>query len=117
MCDPCKHWFEGMVARSETKCPFCEIDELREALANLHSDYDIIKTDREELRVELTEVQAQKPDADYAAMYAWLRKQHWSDNVVGVVQAPKDAVKLGSYAPSGDLLDAFIREAMTKENL
>ena len=28
----CKHWFEGMVARSETTCPFCEIDELRAEL-------------------------------------------------------------------------------------
>lgn len=30
-----------------------EIDELRAAFANLHSDYDIIETDREELRAEL----------------------------------------------------------------
>lgn len=29
----CKHWFEGMVARSETMCPFCEIEKLRAELA------------------------------------------------------------------------------------
>lgn len=32
-----------------------EIDELRAAFANLHSDYDIIETDREELQAKLAE--------------------------------------------------------------
>jgi chromosome segregation ATPase len=39
MSNPCKHWFEGMVARSETICPFCEIAKLKtqsdEALAEV----------------------------------------------------------------------------------
>ena len=27
MSEPCKHWFEGMVARSETECPFCRYEQ------------------------------------------------------------------------------------------
>ena len=105
-----------------------EIDELRAHISALESQEPIgevsgsdwstalLWKDREPGSPVYAEAGA-APDADYAAMYAWLRKQHWSDNVVAVVQFPKDTVKLGSYAPSGDLLDAFIREAMTKENL
>lgn len=37
----------------DDECMKAEIDELREAFANLHSDYDMIEIDRDELRAEL----------------------------------------------------------------
>jgi hypothetical protein len=40
MTTPCKHWFEGMVARSETVCPFCRIDELEAQVAQYKADAD-----------------------------------------------------------------------------
>jgi hypothetical protein len=43
-----------------------------------------------------------------AARYRWLRAQHWSDNTLAVLAIPKEAVKLGSDAPSGERLDQFI---------
>lgn len=38
-----------------------EIDELRAAFANLHSDYDIIEIDRDELRAKLAALESQEP--------------------------------------------------------
>ena len=38
MSNPCKHWFEGMVARSETMCPFCEIEQLRAEVQRLRDE-------------------------------------------------------------------------------
>lgn len=52
------------------------------------------------------------PDETDAERYRWLRAQHWSDNNIAVVRNPRDAMKLGHDAPSGDRLDAFIDEAM-----
>ena len=46
-----------------------EIDELREAFANLHSDYDIIEIDREELRAKLAALDAQEKLAALEVLY------------------------------------------------
>ena len=48
-------------------------------------------------------------DAD---RYRWLRAQHWTDNTIAAVRWPKDAMKLGHDAPSGERLDDLIDEAM-----
>ena len=43
-----------------------------------------------------------------AARYRKLRNEHWSNGRVAVVANPKEVVRLGSYCPSGELLDKFI---------
>ena len=43
-----------------------------------------------------------------AERYRWIRKQHWSENLLGVVVRPKDQTKLGSMLPSMELLDDTI---------
>lgn len=48
-----------------------------------------------------------------AARYRWLRMQTWHAGRLAVVANPKDALKLGQYAPSGELLDAAIDQEMT----
>lgn len=44
---PCKHWSEGLVARSETECPFCEIDRLRAIVADLSVEVERITAERD----------------------------------------------------------------------
>lgn len=52
------------------------------------------------------------PDEADAERYRWLRGQHWYDNTIVAVRFPKDAVKLGHDAPSGERLDELIDDAM-----
>ena len=47
-----------------------------------------------------------------AERYRWLRKQHWSDSQLAVVSNPKENVRLGTYCPSEEQLDAAIDEIM-----
>jgi hypothetical protein len=47
-----------------------------------------------------------------AIRYRWLRKQHWDHSAMAVVSDPKENVRLGTYCPSDDRLDAAIDEAM-----
>lgn len=54
-------------------------------------------------------IEVLKADAE---RYRWLRAQHWSDGVLAVVSRPKEALKLGSYAPSHELLDDVIDAAI-----
>lgn len=49
-----------------------------------------------------------------ARRYRWLRAQHWNDNTIAAVRWPKDAMRLGHDAPSGERLDAAIDEAILK---
>ena len=49
-------------------------------------------------------------DAD---RYRWLRAQHWSDSELSVVSDPKKHVRIGTYCPSGELLDEAIDNART----
>lgn len=51
-------------------------------------------------------------DAEDARRYRWLRRQHWDDSALCVVTEPKQNVRLGTYCPSEDLLDAAIDAAM-----
>lgn len=53
-------------------------------------------------------------DARDAARYRWLRAQTWDKSVLCVATEPKDTVRLGTYCPSGDLLDAAIDAAMLR---
>jgi hypothetical protein len=50
-----------------------------------------------------------------AARYRWLRQRHWDDSNMCVVVDPKNFVRLGSYCPSGNLLDDHIDSAMRGE--
>lgn len=47
-------------------------------------------------------------DRKDAERYRWLREQHWTENLIGVVIRPKDNAKLGSMLPSLELLDDTI---------
>lgn len=58
-----------------------------------------------------------KETEEYSKLYKWLRSQHWNDNTICAVVKPKDAMKLGHDAPSGDRLDQLIREAMKNEGV
>jgi hypothetical protein len=49
---------------------------------------------------------------EHAKMYAWLRKQHWTESPLCVVHEPREALKPGYFCPSGDWLDDFIRKYM-----
>ena len=53
-----------------------------------------------------------------AERYRWLRERSWWDtpSTVCVVADPKNAIKLGSFCPSSDLLDAAIDAAMGGAN-
>lgn len=46
-----------------------------------------------------------------AARYRWLREQHWSEKGMCVVRQA-ESVRLGSFCPSGEILDAEIDAAM-----
>jgi hypothetical protein len=55
------------------------------------------------------ELAALKGDAE---RYRWLRKQSWTQRGLFVVSANgADVVRLGTNCPSGDLLDAAIKQA------
>ncbi|WP_114153831.1 hypothetical protein [Chromobacterium haemolyticum] len=43
-----------------------------------------------------------------AGRYRWLRKQRWDNSSLAVISEPKRNVRLGTYCPSGELLDAAI---------
>ncbi len=51
-----------------------------------------------------------------ARRYRWLREQHWDDSQMCVVRDPKYALKLGSWCPSGALLDSEIDAAMQESS-
>ena len=50
-----------------------------------------------------------------AERYRYLRAQHWHDNTITAVRFPRDAMKLGYDAPSGDRLDDLIDAEMRAE--
>ena len=50
-----------------------------------------------------------------ASRYEWLRAQFWESSKICAVTNPKNAIKLGYYAPSGTLLDDFIDGLMKQE--
>lgn len=54
-------------------------------------------------------------DTEHAQMYRFIRSVHWYDSPMAVVMNPKEAVKLGHYCPSGDLLDAEIQKLMKEK--
>lgn len=69
-------------------------------------------------RTRAVEARQSEQDKEYAQLYRWLRSRNWDDSKLFVVSGRNSSVKLGTYCPSGDLLDAAIREAMadaTKE--
>ena len=81
----CKHWFEGMVERSETMCPFCEIDNLR---ADLATQVVLVEkcmvamnenADRgEKAEVELARLKTQEPVMwQYRTKPTWDRCAPW----------------------------------------
>jgi hypothetical protein len=49
-----------------------------------------------------------------AERYRTLREMHWFDGPLAVVRNPKDQVKLGSFCPSRENLDAEVDAAMSK---
>lgn len=67
MSEPCKHWFEGMVARSETECPFCRYEQAErdrdEAVRLLREARTYLEPCIEPLRIE----------GEEAAADQWLR--------------------------------------------
>lgn len=61
--------------------------------------------------------QASDDDKRDAQRYRWLREQHWSDNVVGIVRHPGEVLKLGTVCYSDASLDRLIDEALAKEQV
>ncbi len=49
-----------------------------------------------------------------AERYRWMREQSWRNNLC-VVDSPKNSVKLGSFCPSHELLDAAIDAALAQQ--
>jgi hypothetical protein len=47
--------------------------------------------------------------------YRWLRQQHWNESTLFVVVGHHSVVRIGTYCPSDDLLDAAIDEARAKD--
>lgn len=47
-----------------------------------------------------------------AMRYRWLRAQNWNDSEFCVVQDPKRTVRIGTFCPSNELLDAAIDDSM-----
>jgi hypothetical protein len=50
-----------------------------------------------------------------AERYRWLRAQQWDESDVFVVSGSKTKVRLGTYCPSGELLDSVVDAGMVKE--
>ena len=61
--------------------------------------------------------QASDDDKRDAQRYRWLREQHWSDNVVGIVRHPGEVLKTGTVCYSDASLDRLIDEALAKEQV
>jgi len=79
----------------------------------------LIRNELEEC-VSATETAVQPPSDDDkrdAQRYRWLRNQHWSDNVVGIVRHPGEVLKLGTVCYSDASLDRLIDEALAKEQV
>ncbi len=74
----------------------------RNRIAELQTERDAARADAERNRVN-------------AERYEWLRRCHWSDSPLCVVSVPKENTILGAYLPSGELLDAAIDDAWSKE--
>lgn len=63
-------------------------------------------------RLALRQLHAENGLLVDAIRYRWLRQQHWDHSAMAVVSDPKANVRLGTYCPSEDQLDAAIDTAM-----
>ena len=104
-------------AKDEADALIAELEaELREV--NAEADREEIRA-RAKIRELETERDAARADAERnrvnAERYEWLRRCHWSDSPLCVVSVPKENTILGAYLPSGELLDAAIDAARSKE--
>lgn len=89
------------------------LTELQARLESQDKHIDRLITEMRKLQAENDELRAD------AERYRLLRAQHWTDNTLGVVRRPKDAVRLGSYIPSESNLDSEIdalRQLAEQEN-
>lgn len=64
-------------------------------------------------RLALRALKNENPLLVDAIRYRWLREQHWDHSAMAVVSDPKANVRLGTYCPSEDRLDAAIDAAMS----
>ena len=94
----------------------CREDGHTPTYADLVALENTLPGELQSLRSERTawRVTAENAEKD-AARYRWLRVQHWEENRLGVVVRPKDQTKLGSFLPSGSLLDDAIDHMSTIE--
>lgn len=73
------------------------------------SQFELLELISRHLEIDNVEdIETMKIDA---MRYQWLREQHWYNGVMCVVADPNN-VKLGSYCPSGRLLDEMIDKHM-----
>lgn len=100
------HWPRPVAHPAITHCEGCGCDWLDNGLNPVSCPYCKQSAEAKALREEIDQLR------DDAARYRWLRAQHWTDNTIAAVRCPKDAMKLGHDAPSGERLDALIDEAM-----
>lgn len=66
---------------------------------------------REEIRKLEAEIEALRADAE---RYRWLRCRNWSDDAMCIVTNPRETVRLGTFCPSNEQLDAAIDAARKK---
>ena len=94
------------------------IPVLEEAVA-FHEEYQIQRPwmpKPNPVTLEIAEVKELLAACKDAARYDWLRSQHWDTAKICAVASPKEAIKLGHYAPSGKYLDELIDKEMKEGN-
>jgi len=91
--------------RAELAASQAECERMRGALSDLGVTAD-------EARAGVERSRANKRDAE---RYRWLRNQLWETASLCVVENPKRALRLGSYCPRGEYLDAAIDAALAGE--
>ena len=90
-----------------------ELDEVKAEYRSYQESAEEWDRQRKLAEAERDALAAEKARLDTdAARYRWLRGQHWYAADMAVVCHPKEAVKLGSYCPSGQLLDDAIDAAV-----
>lgn len=92
------------------------MNDLERRIAALETELDqaqkaALYAQAECLRAQDACLKAQETERD-GLRYRWLRRQSWDRSALCVVSDPKQNVRLGTYCPSGDQLDAAIDAAI-----
>lgn len=111
---PCEACFEQF---AHEPVPAVVLDELIAKWQGVNIGIPLHADDLEQIRQTIAALRRLRAGTDddtrlAAARYRWLRAQHWEGNTLCPVVRPKENVRLGSFCPSGVLLDAAIDERL-----